>query len=67
MFFFGYIFSEMASQKWIVLFAFLALFSFMVQARSYSVCQDQVFQEFKKTVTAVKNCSCFGKSPNVVL
>jgi len=53
----------MASQKWIVLFAFLALFTFEVEVRSSS-CLYRVVQEFKETITVVENCSCIGKSPN---
>ena len=63
----GYIFSEMVSQKWMVLFAFLALFTFMVKGKSSSVCLIQVIQDFQETITAVKNSSCIGKSPNIVL
>ena len=57
-------FSEMASQKWIVLFAILVLFTFIVEARSSTACRLKAIQEFKETLTAVKNCSCTGKSPN---
>ena len=67
MFFVGYIFSGMVSQKWMVLFAFLALFTFIVKAKSYSVCLNQVIQEFQETVNAFKNSSCIGKSPDIFL
>ena len=64
MFFFGYIFSEMASQKWIVLFAFLSLFTFMVEVRSSPTCLGEVLQQLDETFTALENISYSGKSPN---
>ena len=62
-------FSEMASQKWIVFFVFLALFIFMVEARvrTSSHCRVGVIDEFKETINAAKNCHCMGKSPNFPL
>jgi len=65
MFFVGYISSEMASQKWIV-FAFLALCTFMVEVRSSSASVEELIQQIEKTITALKNCNfnCSGKSPN---
>ena len=70
MFFVGCIFfSEMASRKWIVLFAFLVLFTFMVEVRSSSVSLEEVIQLLQKSVTALKTCNynCTGKSPNTIL
>ena len=68
MFFVGYIlFSEMASQKWIAMFAFLALFTFKMEVtgiRRLFFCRKQVTREFKETITAVKDCNCSGKSPD---
>ena len=66
--FVGYIFfSEMASRKWIVLFAFLALFTSMVEVRSSSsVTLEEVIQLLQRSVTALKSCNddCTGESPN---
>ena len=57
----------MASRKWIVLFGFLALPTFMVEVRSSSsVTLEEVIQLLQKSVTALENCNynCTGKSPN---
>ena len=55
----------MASRKWIVLFAFLALFTFMVEVRSSSVTLEEVIQLLQKSVIAFEKCNynCTGKSP----
>ena len=56
----------MASRKWIVLLAFLALSTFMVEVRSSSsVTLEEVIQLLQKSVTALENCNynCTGKSP----
>ena len=59
----------MASQKWIVFSAFLALFIFMSEARVRipSNCRMGVIEEFKETISATENCHCSGKSPNFPL
>ena len=66
MFFVGCDFSEMASQKWIVLFAFHVLITHMVEVRSSSASIAELIQQLKKTVTNIKSCNyiCRGKSPN---
>ena len=57
-------FSEMASQKWIVLFAFLALSTFMVEARTSFYSLVELIQLLNQTINSLDNCSCSGKSPN---
>ena len=57
-----FFFSEMASQKWIVFFAFLALFTFMEEATVFPACKEQILKQLKETITAVENCDCGGKS-----
>ena len=67
MFFVCFLFSEMASQKWIVLFAFLRLFIFMVEIRSSSACLEEVSLRLENTITALDICendTISGKSPN---
>ena len=59
----------MASQRWIVLFALLALFIFMVEARIQipSACQMDVFEEIKESINDIEGCNCSGKLPNCPL
>ena len=64
MFFVGYIFSEMASQKWIVLCAFLSLFTFMAKVRSSPTCLEEVIQQLEETLIALENVTYSGKSPS---
>ena len=61
-------FPEMAPGKWIVLFAFLTLFTFIVEVRSSSVTLEEVIQLLQKSVTALEKCNynCTGKSPNKI-
>ena len=63
-FFVGYFFSEMTYQKWIVLIAFLTLFSFLPEVKSYPTCLEEVVQQLQETLTTVGNLTYGGKSPN---
>ena len=66
----GYIcFSEMASQRWIVSFALLALCILMVVARVPSplACRMDVVDEIKKAIKEINDCDCRGKFPNCPL
>ena len=63
MYFIDYIFSEMASQKWIMLFGFLALFTLKVEARTSLSCLVELISQLNQTIARLKNCSCDGKSP----
>ena len=59
-----FFFSEMASQKWIVFFAFLMLFIFMEEATIFPACKEEVIKQLKESITALENCNCSGKSTN---
>lgn len=52
----------MASQKWIVFFAFLMLFIFMEEATIFPACKEEVIKQLKESITALENCKCSGKS-----
>ena len=54
----------MASQKWIVFFAFLMLFIFMEEATIFPACKEEVIKQLKESITALENCNCSGKSTN---
>ena len=56
----------MASRKRIGFFAFLVLFTFMVEVRSSKITVEEVIQLLQKTLAALKSCNynCTGKSPN---
>ena len=54
----------MASQKWIVFFAFLTLFIFMDEATSYPACKEKILEKLKEIITDLENCNCSGKSTN---
>ena len=56
--------SEMASQKWIVFFTFLALFIFKEDATIFPVCKEKILQQLRESITALENCNCSGKSTN---
>ena len=65
MFFVDCIFSEMAFQKWIALYAFLSLLTFMMKVRSSSACVKDVIARIEKTITDLqfcKNWNYIGKS-----
>ena len=65
MYFVDYIFfSEMTFQKWIVVFAFLALFTSKVEARICLACLVELISQLNQTIASLENCSCDGKSPN---
>ena len=67
MFSVGCIISEMAFQKWIVLYAFLSLFTFMMEMRSSSACLKDVTARLEKTVTDLQICDTWnysGKATN---
>ena len=59
-----FFFSEMASQKWIVFFTFLALFDFTEEATIFPACKEQILQQLRESITALENCNCSGKSTN---
>lgn len=54
----------MASQKWIVFFAFLALSVFMEEATIYPTCKQQIITQLMESINALENCNCSGKSIN---
>jgi len=57
----------MASQKWIVLFALLSLFTFMMEIRTSSACLAEVILQLEDTISALQTCENYnhsGKSPN---
>ena len=63
-------FSEMAFQKWIVLYAFLSLFTFMMEIRSSSACLKEVILQIEKTIIDLQTCENWnysGKSANCPL
>ena len=67
MFFIGPLFpSEMASQKWMVFFAFLTLVISMEEATctDFPACKEKILKQLKETITALENCNCDGKSTN---
>ena len=60
-----FFFSEMASQKWIVFFAFLMLFIFMEEATIFPACKEKILERLKEIITDLENChDCSGKSTN---
>ena len=54
----------MSSQKWIVFFTFLALFTFMEEATVFPACKEKILRQLKESITALENCKCSGKSTN---
>ena len=67
MFFAGCIFSEMAFQKWIVLYTFLSLLTFMMEIRNSSACVKDMIAQIEKTITDLQSCKNWnysGKSAN---
>ena len=54
----------MTSQKWVVLIAFLTLFSFMAEIKSSPTCLEEAVQLIERTLAAVENYTYSGKSPN---
>ena len=60
-------FSEMTSQKRIVLIAFLTLFSFMVEVQSSLTCQEEWVRQLEEALTALENFTYSGKSLIIVL
>ena len=56
------LFSEMTYQKWIVLIAFLTLFSFLAEVKSSPTCLEEVVQQLEETLTSVENFTYAGKS-----
>ena len=61
-----FFFSEMASQKWMVFFAFLKLFISMEEATctDFPACKEKILKQLKETITALENCNCGGESTN---
>ena len=52
----------MTYQKWIVLIAFLILFSFLAEVKSSPTCLEEVVQQLEETLTSVENFTYAGKS-----
>ena len=52
----------MSSQKWIVFFTFLVLFTFMEEAKLFSACKEEIIKDLKNIICALENCNCNGKS-----
>ena len=58
----------MASQKWTVFFAFLALLiSMEATCTDFPACKEKILKQLKETITALENCNCGGKSTNALV